>query len=321
MLDAIRKPVAEELQRFNRLVEERFESGDGLIASILTYVLEQKGKQMRPLLVLLTAGLNGKVGDLALTGAMLAEMAHTSSLIHDDVVDEAHMRRGQLSVNAVWRSKTAVLAGDYLLAQAMDTSLRDGGEKLLPPIIEAFRELAEGELIQLEHASRLDMTEALYYEIIRKKTASLLGACGAMGAIAAEAGSAAEEDMRTFGTCIGMAFQIRDDMLDYEGARTGKPECEDLRERKVTLPLLYLLDRAEPAERKQLIRLLCRAEEDEAAVTALRERVLRGGGMDHAEQAMAGFRDKALAVLERYPDSPYRESLRLYCRYILERDR
>lgn len=322
MLDKIQAPVRREMEEFNTLLIEQLKCDNEYISTIIDYVLGRRGKQMRPLLVLLTAALNGGVTARSYTGAILAEMTHTASLIHDDVIDEAYMRRGQLSVNAIWRSKTAVLVGDYLLSRSLSIASQNDASDLLAVIIESFEKLSEGELIQMEHTAKLDMTEELYFNIIHKKTASLLGSCGAIGAKSTGASEEATEKMRHFGEYIGMAFQVKDDILDYEpSAKTGKPACSDLRERKVTLPLLYLLNHAAPEERKQIIRKISAAPDSEKNIQSLQQQIVASGAIAYAEKVMEDFKSKALGILAEYPESDIRNSLELYCRFILERNK
>ena len=320
MLNTIQAPVRDEMQRFNELLLGEYRNDNPFIATITDYVMQRRGKQMRPLLVMLSAALNGGVTDRSYTGAILVEMAHTASLVHDDVIDEAKMRRGQPSVNALWQSRTAVLVGDYLLARALSLTARQEATDLLGMLIESFELLCEGELIQLDHASKLDMTEELYYDVIRRKTASLLGSCGAIGAKSAGAPDEAVGQMKRFGEYIGMAFQVKDDLLDYEpSGDTGKMACNDLKEQKITLPLLYLLNNSTPAEKEELTEKIRSLRDHEEEVAYLQQKVIASGGMAYAEQVMRDYEQKALDILAGYPESEVRKSLELYCRFILER--
>jgi octaprenyl-diphosphate synthase len=322
MLEKIRGPVEEEMQRFNTLLVENYRHDNLFITTLTDYVLGQRGKQMRPLLVLLSAALNGGITERSYTGAILVEMAHSASLVHDDVIDEASMRRGKPSVNAIWRSRTAVLTGDYLLARALSITARGDASDLLTLLIDSFEKLCEGELIQLDHAAKLDMTEAAYFEVIYRKTASLLGAAGAIGARSAGASDEAVGCMKRFGECIGMAFQIRDDLLDYESsAETGKAAGNDLRERKITLPLLHLLNCSDEAGRNVLIDQLAVIHDHDEYVAEIQQKVIASGAAAYAGQVMVGYEKQALAILENYPDSPVRRSLEGYCHYILKRNR
>lgn len=322
MLDQIQAPVAYDMEQFNKLLMDGYKSDNAYIATITDYVLERRGKQMRPLLVILTAALSGKVTEKTYAGALLVEMTHTASLIHDDVIDEAYMRRGQLSVNAIWRSKTAVLVGDYILSRALSIASHQNAFDMLALLISSFESLSEGELIQMEHTSKLDMTEELYFEIIRKKTAALLGSCGAIGASSVGASEETAEKMRLFGEYIGMAFQVKDDLLDYQLAgETGKPACNDLKEQKITLPLLYLLSSTTAEEKKELIAKISTIRDKEEDIFYIQQRVLACGASQYAESIMTEYKNKALAILEEFPESDVRHSLELYCRYILERNK
>jgi len=322
MLETIRKPVEEGMEKFNRLMENNLKSDNAYVSSIVEYAFSRKGKQMRPLLVLLSAGLNGEINDKTYVGAVLVEMTHAASLIHDDVIDEAFMRRGQLSVNAIWRSKTAVLAGDYVLAKAMTMAFSNNAHDLVAVITGSFEQLSEGELIQMDHASRLDMTEEIYFDTIRKKTASLLGSCGAIGAVSAGCGKETVENMRMFGEYIGMAFQIRDDILDYEsGSHTGKPALADVKERKITLPLIRLMDTASAGTRREIIRLLSTVRENEDNALLIQHMVAGSDSLRYSESVMDGYRHKALNCIGNYSDSEFKRSLELFCDYILTRNK
>lgn len=320
MLEEIQAPVVAEMEEFNRQLSECYKSDNPFIEQVVDYVLSRRGKQMRPLLVLLSAALNGGIQPSTYTGAILVEMTHTASLVHDDVIDEAYIRRGQLSVNAVWRSHAAVLIGDYVLARSVAHTCRQGAFELMNILSEAFEKLSEGELIQLHHTSKLDMTEETYYGIIYRKTASLLEAAAGIGAKSAGADDEAVANMKLFGKCIGMAFQMKDDLLDYQpSAETGKATGNDLKERKITLPLLYLLNNSDPSERKALIRKISTVRDNEADIAYIQRRVIESGAVAYTENKMEEFKKQALDVLSAYPDSAYREALELYCRFILER--
>ncbi|MDR0954144.1 MAG: polyprenyl synthetase family protein [Rikenellaceae bacterium] len=320
ILKTIQKPVEAEMRRFNELLTENYRSQSLFVSTITDYVLEQRGKQMRPLLVLLSAALNGGIGEKSYIGAILVEMTHTASLVHDDIIDEAYMRRGQLSTNAIWRSRTAVLVGDYILAHALSITAENNAYELMRPLIDSFEKLCEGELIQLEHASKLDMTEAAYFNVIHRKTASLLGACGAIGASSAGASAEVIAQMQRFGECIGMAFQIKDDLLDYRPAsQTGKAAGNDLKERKITLPLLYLLNHSSASERKKLIRTISTIRDREENIAWVQQQVAASGAIAYTEQVMQNYEQQALEILASYPPSPIRDSLEAYCHFILQR--
>ena len=320
ILKAIQAPVREEMERFNERLAESYRADNPYISTVVDYVMEQRGKQMRPLLVLLSAALNGGITDLTYTGAILVEMAHTASLVHDDVIDEAYMRRGQLSAKAIWRSHTAVLIGDYILAKALSHTAAREAYDLIGMLVESFEKLCEGELIQMQYASHLNITEESYFDVIYRKTASLLGASGGIGARSAGADGTAVAGMKRFGECIGMAFQIKDDLLDYEpSSETGKSTGNDLKERKITLPLLYLLNNSPEKERRELIARISAIYDHEEDVADIQRRVVESGGVEYAEKAMRDYERQALEILTGYPPSSYREALERYCHFILKR--
>ena len=242
-LEEIQQPIADKVRHYENFITEILHSDSAYVSSICNYILSHRGKQMRPLLVLLSAALHGEIDTYSYLGASLVEMMHTASLIHDDVVDEAFVRRGAPSVNALWRSHTAVLIGDYIFARTYHVCMEKGGNDMLLEITRSVHEMSEGELIQTEQSENLRMTRELYLDIIYKKTASLLAACSAIGAISVKAPEEQIAAMRAYGTNLGIAFQIKDDILDDSPMEvTGKPMCGDMRERKITLPLLYVLE-------------------------------------------------------------------------------
>ena len=253
---------------------------------------------------------------------MLVEIIHTASLIPDDVIDEADTRRGRASANAKWQSRNAVVLGDYLLARNMELGMRSGQYDLVSYVIASIATLCEGELLQSDRAERMEITRDAYLEIIYKKTASLLGISAGVGALSAGANREQVARMRRFGDALGMAFQIQDDILDFtRGAETGKPSNNDLREHKITLPLLLLLDRADAARRDELLALLARCREDEAAVDALQQAVEEQGGLQEASKVMQSYLQRATALLAEWPDGPIRSALVNLCAYVAERNR
>ena len=260
-INTIRKPIESELAEFNEFVKHNFSADDGLIAEMLEYVLSSRGKGIRPILVMLSAAMNsaneGRFGKRTFLAAMLVEMIHVASLIHDDVIDESDMRRGRASVNSRWQSRNAVIVGDYILAKNMDLGLSSGQFDLVSHIIKSMTTLCEGELIQSDHASKLDTSREAYFDIIYKKTASLLSVSASAGALSVGASAANVSAMRQFGEAVGIAFQIRDDILDYTPtADTGKPSNNDLRERKITLPLIEVLESISEEERSEILSLV-----------------------------------------------------------------
>ena len=326
-LDAIRGPVAQELEEFDAFVRRNFKVENELLSGMVDYILSSRGKGVRPLLVLLSAALNAPAGGRGLgpstyLAAMLVEIIHTASLIHDDVIDEADTRRGRASANAKWQSRNAVVLGDYLLARNMELGMRSGQYDLVSYVIASIATLCEGELLQSDRAERMEITRDAYLEIIYKKTASLLGISAGVGALSAGANREQVARMRRFGDALGMAFQIQDDILDFtRGAETGKPSNNDLREHKITLPLLLLLDRADAARRDELLALLARCREDEAAVDALQQAVEEQGGLQEASKVMQSYLQRATALLAEWPDGPIRSALVNLCAYVAERNR
>ena len=326
-LDDIRKPVTAELEALDEFVDRQFTAEGELLSDMLRYALSARGKGIRPMLVMLSAAMNAPVkgaaaGRRACLAAMLVEMIHVASLVHDDVIDEADMRRGKPSANARWQSHKAVILGDYILAKNMNIGLQSGQFDLVTHVCGSMAALCEGEVLQDECAANSTMTRQAYLDIIYKKTAALLGACGATGAISVGADEEHVNRMREIGNNLGVAFQIKDDILDYSPMEvTGKPTGGDMRERKITLPLLYVLEQSTPAERDLLLAKLSDVRNSPDHVEYLCRAVERGGGLDHARQCMAEYRDKALAFLEGYPDSAVLRSLRLFADFVLSRDK
>lgn len=326
-LEDIRKPVTAELEAFDAFVESQFTAEGELLSDMLRYALSSRGKGIRPLLVMLSAALNAPVkaaagGRRACLAAMLVEMIHVASLIHDDVIDESDTRRGKPSVNARWQSHKAVILGDYILAKNMNIGLLSGQFDLVTHVCGAMAALCEGEVLQDECAAAHRMTRQTYLDIIYKKTASLLGVSASAGALAVRATRDKVATMRRFGEAVGMAFQIQDDILDYTpSAQTGKPACNDLREGKITLPLLAVLDRASAERRADLLGRLARCHEDDSEVEYLRGVVEQEGGLSFAAEVMQGYISRAVGMLSDYEDSEYRSALVNLCAYIAERDR
>ena len=324
-LDEIRQPVTEGLEELDRMVGRYFADESSPMNEMLAYALSARGKGVRPLTVMLSAAVNsrsGKVGARAQLAAMLVEMIHVASLVHDDVIDESMMRRGRPSVNARWQSRNAVVVGDYILARTMSVGLSSAQYDLVQHITGAITVLCEGEVLQSRHASARDTDREAYLEIIRRKTASLLAVSASAGAMAAGASDERVETMRRYGEMLGMAFQIKDDILDYTGgADTGKPACNDLREGKITLPLIALLEESDSAQRRELLELLEQCRQSDDAVAEMCRRVTEGGGIEAARHTMFGYLHRAEALLADYDDSPARQSLVSLCRYVGEREK
>lgn len=325
-LSAIRRPIEHDLQLYEEFIRKFFRADSEPLHSILEYIISNRGKGVRPMLVLLSAGMfshspESGAGKRTMLAAMLVEMIHTASLVHDDVIDESDMRRGKPSVNALWQSRNAVLVGDYILAVTMNTGIRSAQYDIVAHIINAISDLCEGELIQSALSRTLDMTREAYLDIIYKKTATLIGISASVGALSVGASREEVARMRRFGDCIGMAFQIRDDILDYTpDASTGKPSGNDLLEHKITLPLLCVLEHCDEQERARIVDKI-RNDNTPEARAAIQQLVLERGGVEGAAGAMREYLSTATAILSRYPASDYRDSLINLCAYIGERDR
>ena len=292
-----------------------------LLDTILRYILKRKGKQMRPMFVFLTSGMCGGIGDATYRGASLIELLHTATLVHDDVVDDSSMRRGFFSINALWKNKIAVLVGDYLLSRGLLLSVKHKDFHLLEIVSEAVREMSEGELLQIEKARRLDIDEKVYFDIIRQKTASLIASCCAVGAASAEADSSIIEKMKEAGSLIGIAFQIKDDLFDYELVnKTGKPSGIDIRESKMTLPLIHALSDAGFLEKRNIIRIVASKTANDSKIKTVFDFVQKKKGTDYARQKMIEYRDKALEIIDSFPDSTYKKSLSDLIYYTIERE-
>ena len=322
VLAEIKKPVEIEMSKFESYFNRTMKSDIPLLKIILNYILRRKGKQMRPLLVFLTAGLNGKITESTYLAATFIELLHTASLVHDDVVDDAHERRGALSVNALWNSKIAVLVGDYLLSQGMLISVKKARYDMLEIVSEAVKAMAEGELLQLQKARKLNITESDYYKIIISKTAALIAACTATGARSVTEDPDIIQLMKDFGENIGIAFQIRDDLLDYEAnGLTGKTLGNDIKEGKITMPLIHAFELATPVQKRHIISILKSRKKTKAEINKVIEFVSSSGGPEYAELKMNMFRDKALSILDSYPDSDVKEALKKFVHYTTSRNK
>ncbi|MGP1479091.1 MAG: polyprenyl synthetase family protein [Capnocytophaga sp.] len=319
----IKEPIREEMELFEQKFRGAMSSKVALLNRITYYIVNRKGKQMRPMFVFLVAKMlaNGKVNDRTYRGASVIELIHTATLVHDDVVDDSNKRRGFFSINALWKNKIAVLVGDYLLSKGLLLSIDNGDFDLLRIISVAVREMSEGELLQMEKARRLDIVEEVYYEVIRQKTATLIAACCAMGAcsVMPEAPELIEK-MRLFGEYIGMAFQIKDDLFDYTEEAIGKPTGIDIKEQKMTLPLIYVLNTCSKEEKKWLINSVKNHNKDKQRVKEVIHFVKTHQGLEYATAKMKEYQQKALALLEDFPASPYKESLELMVNYVINRN-
>ncbi len=307
-VEQIMVPVQAEMKEFEIRFPESMKSNVAMLNHVTRFIVQRKGKQMRPLFIFLSAKMLGKVDDATYDAASLVELLHTATLVHDDVVDNANERRGFFSVNALWKNKIAVLVGDFLLSKVLLLSLEKGNTHLLEIVARAIKEMSEGELLQIEKARMLDITEEVYFEIIRQKTASLIATC--CEAAAASIGATEHQDrMRQFGNLVGLAFQIKDDIFDYGTDDVGKPTGNDIREQKMTLPLIYALQNAPEEVQKELYHIVKRKHENNKAVKRAIELVLEHGGIAYAQKRMMELKDEAIALLSDIPDSPAKASL------------
>lgn len=315
----IKSPIEEEMQRFESHFREAMRSSAPLLDKITHYIVKRKGKQMRPMFVFLAAKINGGVTESSYHAASLIELLHTATLVHDDVVDDANLRRGFFSLNALWKNKIAVLVGDYLLAKGLIISVENREHELLGSVSTAVKEMSEGELLQMEKSRLLNIDEQTYFDIIRKKTASLIAACCESGAISAKASSEAVARMKSFGEKVGIAFQIKDDLFDYGNGDIGKPTGIDIKERKLTLPLIFALRNASGAERRKYGKLIRHEYHNESAVREVVDFVVAGGGMEYTKSKMLEYRDDAIADLYSFPDSEARRAMEGLVQYTINR--
>lgn len=320
-LKEIQAPIALEMEDFEKKFRLAMKSKVVLLDKIMNYIVKRKGKQMRPMFVFLMAKTCGQVTDATFRGAALIELLHTATLVHDDVVDDSNYRRGFFSLNALWKNKIAVLVGDYLLSRGLLLSVENKDFKLLEIVSTAVREMSEGELMQIEKARRLDIDEAVYYEIIRQKTATLIASCCAVGASSV---GASDEDVTKawdFGEKVGLAFQIKDDLFDYGTDEIGKPLGIDIRERKMTLPLIYTLNNASRSDKKRIINIVKNHNENPKKVKEVIAFVKESGGMTYATEVMNRFHAEALTILDSFTDSLFKDSLKGLVAYTIERNK
>jgi octaprenyl-diphosphate synthase len=319
-LNDIKAPLKQQLKEFDKIFKSQMKSKVPLLDKITRYIIKSKGKQMRPLFVFLSAGLCGKIEDRSYRAASLIELLHTATLVHDDVVDESYKRRGFFSLNALWRNKIAVLVGDYLLSRGLLMAIKNNDHDLLKIVSEAVEQMSEGELLQIEKARKLDIREDIYFEIIRKKTASLIASCCATGAASVGSDEETIEKFRKMGENIGIAFQIKDDLFDYEqNINSEKPNAIDIKERKMTLPLIYLLQKSSWIERRKLIYTIKNHNTNPAKVADIIRKVKDCGGLDYAEQKMNEYRKEAFEFINEFPDNEYKTSMINLIQYTTER--
>ena len=321
IVEQIKQPIGYEMELFEQKFLLSMSSKVALLNRITHYIVNRKGKQMRPMFVFLVAKMinNGEVSERSYRGASVIELIHTATLVHDDVVDDSNRRRGFFSINALWKNKIAVLIGDYLLSKGLLLSIDNNDFDLLKIISVAVREMSEGELLQIEKARQLDITEDVYYEIIRQKTATLIAACCSLGAASVKPNSPDVETMRKFGELIGMAFQIKDDLFDYGDEAIGKPTGIDIKEQKMTLPLIHVLNNCSKTKKKLLINSIKNHNKDKQRVKEVIVFVKTKGGLDYAVTKMLEFKNEALLILNNYPESTFKSSLLLMVNYVIDR--
>jgi len=321
-LEEIKKPILANLQEFDKKFRVSMKSSVPLLDTVTRYLYKRKGKQMRPMFVFLSAKMCGEVNDSTYRAASLIELLHTATLVHDDVVDDSNERRGVFSINALWKNKIAVLVGDFLLSRGLLLALEGNDFHLLKIVSGAVREVIEGELLQIEKARRLDISEDIYFEIIRKKTASLISSCCACGAASVGTSDEMTLQMKKFGEYVGISFQIKDDLFDFEsGNRTGKPTGIDIKEQKMTLPLIYMLSQLAPGEKRRTIRIIKNHHDDPVRVAEIIDQVNHSGGISYARNKMLEYRQKALDMLQNMPGNEARNALEQLVIFTTERNK
>lgn len=314
------KIISEELKEFEFHFKQAVKSNVSLLDKIMQFIVKRKGKQLRPMFVLLSAKLGGTINEKTYRAASLVELLHTATLVHDDVVDDSIERRGFFSLNALWKNKIAVLVGDYLLSKGLLLSLDNSDFKILQLLSSAVKLMSEGELLQIEKARNLNLKEEVYFEIIKNKTASLLASSCAAGASTTFTDDAEVERMRSFGEKVGIAFQIKDDLFDYGNTDIGKPTGNDIKEKKLTLPLIYTLNTVNSSLRRKLIYIVKNENTNKEKVSFLIKEVQKAGGIEYAKEKMLSYRDEALAVLYSFPESDVRKGLEELVRYTTDRN-
>ena len=320
-LSEIQAPIASEMTEFEQKFRSFMKSKVFLLDQIMSYIVKRKGKQMRPMFVFLAAGVTGTISDRTYRGASLIELLHTATLVHDDVVDDSNYRRDFFSINALWKNKIAVLVGDYLLSRGLLLSVDNEDFDFLKIVSRAVREMSEGELLQMAKARNLDITEDIYYDVIRQKTASLIASCCAVGATASNASQEDIEKMREFGLKVGMAFQIKDDLFDYGTEEVGKPLGIDIKEQKMTLPLIYSLQNANSSTKRRIIRTVKSKGDHSKKVNEVVAFVRETGGIEYAQKVMNQYYQEAIQILETFEPSVYRDSLSQLVTYTIERSK
>ncbi|MDY0253414.1 MAG: polyprenyl synthetase family protein [Tenuifilaceae bacterium] len=319
-LNSIKKPVENELKAFEPYFRKIMSSKVPLLSIITNHIYRRKGKQVRPLLVFLSAGMNGSITEATFVAAGMIELLHTATLIHDDVVDEANERRGSFSINALWRSKIAVLVGDFLLSKGLLLAIETNEFELLRNMSHAVKEMSEGELLQIERSRRMNIDEETYFDIIHKKTATLIASCLVNGAVSAGAEQAMIDKMYEYGVNLGLAFQIKDDIFDYQAkGALGKPTGNDIKENKLTLPLIYALSRVDKVKKRRMLSQLRKSKRSQQAVEEVIRFANEYGGIEYATDRMNEYKDKAIAALKPFPESIYRDALIDMANFVVNR--
>lgn len=318
-LNEIKQPISAELDIFEQKFKSSMKSSVPLLDRITHYIVKRKGKQIRPMFVFFSASLCGGITDATHRGAALVELLHTATLVHDDVVDNSYKRRGFFSINALWKNKIAVLVGDYLLSKGLLLSINHGDFELLKIVSQAVEQMSEGELLQIEKARHLDIDEKIYYDVIRQKTASLIASCCSCGAASAGADAETVEKMRLFGEMTGIAFQIKDDLFDFGTDDVGKPLGIDIKEKKITLPLIYALNKSDRSQKRHIINLVKNHNEEPEKVSEVINFVRSSGGLDYATRQMLSYQEQAFQILGTFPEHPSRLALEQLVRFTTER--
>lgn len=320
-LDPLKSPISAELDLFESKFRQAMKSNVALLDTIMTYIVKRKGKQIRPMFVFYAAKLFGEINESTYRAASLVELLHTATLVHDDVVDDSDERRGFFSINALWKNKIAVLVGDYLLSKGLLLSVKNKDFNLLEIVSTAVEAMSEGELLQIEKTRNLNLSEEVYYDIISKKTASLIASCCAIGAASAGATPEQTEQMRLFGEKIGIAFQMKDDLLDYGDADIGKPTGIDLKEKKLTLPIIYTINNADRSTRSHIINSIKNHNTDKKRIAEVIAYVKQSGGIEYTKEAMSRHKNDALAILDQVTGSPFKTNLKKLVEFVIERSK
>ena len=320
-IEKIKEPIKEEMEVFEKKFKTSMMSEISLLNRITFFIVKRKGKQIRPMFVLLVAKLlgNEKVNERSYRGAALIELIHTATLVHDDIVDDSYKRRGFFSINTLWKNKIAVLVGDYLFSKGLLLSVDNKDFDLLKIISKVVKEMSEGELLQLEKSRDFEITENIYYEIIRKKTAVLIASCCSIGATSVMSSQSDIDKIYEFGELLGMIFQIKDDLFDYTNKMIGKPTGIDLREKKITLPLIYTINNVDRKEKKWIINSIKNHNKEKKIINKIIKKVINAGGLEFSLKKINSFKEKALNILYTFPKSKYRDSLELLINYIINR--